>query len=262
MEEQPTDAEAAASARPRHVIEVEGNKFDLNALFGFSVLQELLRSLSKQQDAQMDLISKLREDLETANRNGDETAKRLKAEIDTKATEKALNALQQEVARDKQAAQRQHESFSNEVEKKFTKHEQRLESQQSKLYDCKVALDTKAESRTVEQLTTRVDSCATAVELADAKIALKARVDEVEANTTARHAQAEAQLESHDKRLSTLEDTAKTLATKAEMEALGQRCHAADEKQAEETKAVEARAEAALAEAGRVLEARHTPARE
>ena len=223
--------EAAPPSQPRHILEVEGSKFDLNGLFGFVVLQDLLRSLSRQRDAQMELITKLREDLETANRNGDETAKRLKAEIDLKATEKALTALALETSRDKTAMQRQHESFENEVGKRFTKHEQRLESQQSKLYDCKVALDTKAESRTVDALTTRVDSCSTAVELADAKIALKARIDEVEAATTARHQAAEVLGELHDKRISQLEDTAKTLATKAELEALGQRCHQADEKQ-------------------------------
>ena len=65
--------------------------FDLTALFSFQVLQDLLRSLSKQQDAQMDLIRGLRSDLETANSNGDDMAKKLKLDIDLKATDKDLD---------------------------------------------------------------------------------------------------------------------------------------------------------------------------
>jgi hypothetical protein len=154
-------------------LKVDGAKYDLNALFGFTVLQDLLRSLSKQQDHQLELIQQLREDLEAEKRNGEEVAKRLKAEIDLKATEKALTALALETSRDKTAMQKKHETFESEVSKKFAKHEQRLETQQSKLYDCKVSLDTKAETRTLDALTTRVDGCATAVELADAKLALR-----------------------------------------------------------------------------------------
>jgi hypothetical protein len=212
-------------------LEVDGLKFDLEALFSFRVLQDLLHSLGHQQDTQMDLISTLREDLETANRNGDETAKRLKADIDLKATEKALTALALETSRDKAAMQRKQESFESEAGKRFAKHEQRLDSQQSKLYDTKVALDTKAESRTVDALTTRVDGCATAVELADAKIALRARIDEVETAMTARHEASEALGELHGRRISQLEELSKTLATKIEMDRLEKRCQEADEKQ-------------------------------
>ena len=153
--------------------------------------------------------------------------------------------------------ERKHDNFENEVNKHFAKHEQRLETQQSKLYDCKVALDTKAETRTVDALTTRVDGCATAVELADTKIALRARIDEVEAATTARHVKAEAQLEVHGARLSKLEEYSLTLATKDETAALEQRCKDADHAQAEETKALEMRTQAALGDAVHTLEARH-----
>ena len=230
MDEEERAEPSSAVPASAHV-EIEGDRFDLNALFGFSVLQNLLRSLTKQQDSQMELIRQLREDLETANRNGDETAKRLKADIDLRATEKALTALALETSRDKTAMQKKQENFENDVGKQFTKLDQRMESQQSKLYDCKVALDTKAESRTVDALTTRVDGCATAVELADAKIALKARIDEVEAATTARHKAAEVLGELHDKRILQLEETSKTLATKTELETLGRQCKEADEKQ-------------------------------
>ena len=44
-------------------VAVNDSTFDLDALFGFKVLQDLLRSLSKQQDAQMELIRGLRADL-------------------------------------------------------------------------------------------------------------------------------------------------------------------------------------------------------
>jgi hypothetical protein len=37
-------------------LKVDGTKYDLNALFGFTVLQDLLRSLSKQQDHQPPLL--------------------------------------------------------------------------------------------------------------------------------------------------------------------------------------------------------------
>jgi len=243
-------------------LKVDGAKYDLNALFGFTVLQDLLRSLSKQQDHQLELIQQLREDLEAEKRNGEEVAKRLKAEIDLKATEKALTALALETSRDKTAMQKKHETFESEVSKKFAKHEQRLETQQSKLYDCKVSLDTKAETRTLDALTTRVDGCATAVELADAKLALRTRIDEVEKASTARHEAAEVQLEVHASRLTALEGHSKTLATKDEMANLEKRSQEADQAQREETKAVEKRGAANLSEATRVLEARHVRAEE
>ena len=254
-------ASAAPMMRASEVM-VGSDRYDLNALFGFTVLQDLLRSMGQQQDAQMELIRKLREDLEQSKKEGDETAKRLKAEIDLKATEKALTALALETSRDKTAMTKKVETFEADTAKKFEKHHQRLETQQSKLYDVKVALDTKAEARTVDQLTTRVDGCATAVELADAKIALKARIDEVESATTARHKATEVLNELQDKRLNALEEHSLTLATKVEVNDLATRLDEADAAQVEETKALEARREAALAEAVRVLEARHGRAEE
>ena len=107
------------------------------------------------------------------------------------------DGFQLEVSRDKAATDKKIETFESQTERTFSKHEQRLETQQSKLYDCKVALDTKAEQRTVDALTTRVDGCATAVELADTKLALKARIEEVEMATTARHDAADARLDAH-----------------------------------------------------------------
>ena len=257
-----TDEPAAAAASSSKDLVVNNATFDLDALFGFKALQDLLRQLAKQQDAQLELIQGLRADLGSANSNGDDVAKKLKAEIDLKASEKALTELALETSRDKTAMQKQHEQFSNETEKKFAKHEQKLETQQSKLYDCKVALDTKAETRTVDALTTRVDGCATAVELADAKIALRSKIDDVEAATGARHSKAEANLEMHGNRISDLERLSLTLATKEEMKDLEKRCVDADKAQADETRAVEERGKHALGEATRVLEARHAKAEE
>ena len=218
--------------------------------------------MSRQQDAQMELIRGLREDLETANKNGDDTAKKLKAEIDLKATEKALTALALETSRDKQAAQKKSEQFEKQVDTKFNKHEQRLEAQQSKLYDCKVALDTKAETRTVDALTTRVDGCATTVELADTKIALRNKIQEIEDTNTSRFEAIEVTQGLHANRIDALEDYAKTVATRAELQALDKACREADEALAKETAAVEERGAKALDDAKRMLEARHVKAEE
>jgi hypothetical protein len=247
---------------PSRPLNVQGSKFDLNALFGFSMLQDLLQTLSAQQDSQLELIKQLREDLTAANKAGKETAERLQAEIDLKATEKALVALQTETSRADAAMQKKQEQFEDKVEKRFDKVDQRLDSQQSKLYDCKVALDTKAEQRSLEALTTRVDGCATAVELADAKLAMKMRVDEVETATTKRHDATDAIVEQHSKRIGQTEDVTKTFASREEVKAVELRYQQADEKISAEIAAVEARAGEALEEAIKPLDARHARAEE
>ena len=248
------DGDAAAAAATS--ISISGVPFDLSALFNFQVLQDLLRQFKIQQDEQLELIKGLRADLTAASKLGDDSAHRLKAEIDTKASEKALTAFQLEVSRDKAAMEKKVETFENATQKTFTKHEQRLESQQSKLYDCKVALDTKAEQRTVDALTTRVDGCATAVELADTKLALKARIEEVEMATTARHDAADARLDAHGKRLDDLEAYQKTLATKEEVAGLEARMKKADEQAMREIVEVEKRCEERLKGSQHDLESR------
>ena len=248
------DGDAAAAAATS--ISISGVPFDLSALFNFQVLQDLLRQFKIQQDEQLELIKGLRADLTAASKLGDDSAHRLKAEIDTKASEKALTAFQLEVSRDKAAMEKKVETFENATQKTFTKHEQRLESQQSKLYDCKVALDTKAEQRTVDALTTRVDGCATAVELADTKLALKARIEEVEMATTARHDAADARLDAHGKRLDDLEAYQKTLATKEEVLGLEARMKQADEQAMREIVEVEKRGEERLMGSQHDLESR------
>ena len=172
----PSEPKAAGS-----MLKVDGQRFDLSALLNFQVLQDLLRSFSQQSEVQLEMIRGLQRDLEAEKRSGEEMVKRLKAEIDLKATEKALSALALETSRDKAAMQKKIEQLEASTQKKFDKHEQKMESQQSKLYDVKVELDTKAAQRTVDALTTRVDGCATAVELADAKILLKSKIEEARA---------------------------------------------------------------------------------
>ena len=154
------------------------------------------------------------------------------------------------------------EQFEKQVDTKFNKHEQRLEAQQSKLYDCKVALDTKAETRTVDALTTRVDGCATTVELADTKIALRNKIQEIEDTNTSRFEAIEVTQGLHANRIDALEDYAKTVATRAELQALDKACREADEALAKETAAVEERGAKALDDAKRMLEARHVKAEE
>lgn len=180
----PEAAPEAVPSEPKAVgsmLKVDGQRFDLSALLNFQVLQDLLRSFSQQSEVQLEMIRGLQRDLEAEKRSGEEMVKRLKAEIDLKATEKALSALALETSRDKAAMQKKIEQLEASTQKKFDKHEQKMESQQSKLYDVKVELDTKAAQRTVDALTTRVDGCATAVELADAKILLKSKIEEARA---------------------------------------------------------------------------------
>ena len=131
-----------------------------------------------------------------------------------------------------------------------------------KLYDCKVALDTKAETRTVDALTTRVDGCATTVELADTKIALRNKIQEIEDTNTSRFEAIEVTQGLHANRIDALEDYAKTVATRAELQALDKACREADEALAKETAAVEERGAKALDDAKRMLEARHVKAEE
>ena len=86
----------------------------------------------------------------------------------------------------------------------------------------------KAAQRTVDILTTRVDACATAVELADAKKVITERIDELEKTNNARHEQSEATQAMNTKRIITLEQLSRTLATKAEVSELEGRMNEAD----------------------------------
>lgn len=104
--------------------------------------------------------------------------KKLKDQIDSKSTEKALTALALETSRDKAAMQRKHDNLESSINRRFEKTEARAEQLQSKIYDCKVELETRlVNQQGVDMLTTRVDACATTVELADVKAALKAQQD-------------------------------------------------------------------------------------
>ena len=107
-----------------------------------------------------------------------------------------------------------------------------------------------------------MDSCATAVELADARIALKATIEENEAATTKRHYEAEDRLGAHDKILATHQDSNKHFASKKDVEDLQERCAKADVEQIEETARVEQRAATNLAEVNTTLEARHARSEE
>jgi len=249
---------ASQAAERRMNVTVDGNDFDLNALFSFAHLQDLIRQLIHQQHAHQRLIQGLRQDLETANRNGEATAKRLKDEIDTKATEKSVTALALETQRDKAAMEKRLENMESSMTKQFEKMDTRLETMQSKLYDVKVELETKAPQRVVDQLGQRVDQCATAVELADAKKGLGERIGELKDATEKRFDQNEAAIELNTKRILSVEAIQKKLATKEELMAMNEKLTEADATNAAEIGAVEARRAAALAEVKRELEIRHS----
>ena len=242
--------DVGGGSHSRHV-DLDGSKFDLNALFNFTHLQDFLRTLAAQQRQQMQLIQGLRGDLEKANREGEVVAQKLKAEIDTKATEKALTALALETSRDKAAMQRKHENLESTMTKRFEKNEAKTEQLQSKIYDCKVELETKAAQRTVDALTTRVDACATAVELADVKTQITTRLDESDKENNERHERNEATQQMNTKRIVAIEQMAKGLCTKKELEEVEGALKEKDQALLEEIENVESRGVAALAETKR-----------
>jgi len=242
--------DVGGGSHSRHV-DLDGSKFDLNALFNFTHLQDFLRTLAAQQRQQMQLIQGLRSDLEKANREGEVVAQKLKAEIDTKATEKALTALALETSRDKAAMQRKHENLESTMTKRFEKNEAKTEQLQSKIYDCKVELETKAAQRTVDALTTRVDACATAVELADVKTQITTRLDESDKENNERHERNEATQQMNTKRIVAIEQMAKGLCTKKELEEVEGALKEKDQALLEEIENVESRGVAALAETKR-----------
>eukprot|EP00900_Chrysochromulina_parva_P020050 jgi/Chrpa1/28046/Chrysochromulina_OHIO_Genome00010650-RA len=238
-------------------ISVDGTAFDLTALLNFSLLQDMLRKLAQQQREQATLIRGLRQDLEKANREGEAVAKRLKDEIDTKANEKALTALALETQRDKAAMEKRQEQLDSKMDHAFDKVDQRLEALQSKIYDCKVELESKAAQRSVDALELRVNEKASVLELADVKKELTQRVDSFEKTTEARFDRNEASTESNTKRIMSLEQRVISFASIEMVQEVERKMVEADAMNMAETQAVEARRAAALAECRRELEMKH-----
>jgi hypothetical protein len=238
-------------------ISVDGTAFDLTALLNFSLLQDMLRKLAQQQREQATLIRGLRQDLEKANREGEAVAKRLKDEIDTKANEKALTALALETQRDKAAMEKRQEQLDSKMDHAFDKVDQRLEALQSKIYDCKVELESKAAQRSVDALELRVNEKASVLELADVKKELTQRVDSFEKTTEARFDRNEASTESNTKRIMSLEQRVISFASIEMVQEVERKMVEADAINMAETQAVEARRAAALAECRRELEMKH-----
>eukprot|EP00966_Prymnesium_polylepis_P122314 2827625-Prymnesium_polylepis.1 len=219
MPDTATDVKAT-DVRNGDVLTVEADdvEHNLQALLSWNPLMDLLTSLSRQVASQQRQLEKVNAELEAHRKYTEEVKRDLQAQIDLKATEKALTALGLEVTKEKVETSRRFDSVTNDMAVKLKRVDQRAEAQAAKIADLRAGLDNKAEAVTVQKLMIRVDACATSVELTSVNSELVSKIGDLREEHDQRHEAAEGVLAVHGERLDKQSRTLENLATRDELE--------------------------------------------
>jgi hypothetical protein len=135
QEAKPEASKDEPATRRKTIVEVADEDFDVATLIGFGPLQDLIRSLVKQQAAQLQKIDELEVKLEKSRDENVALNAKLSEVLETKATEKALAALAVEVSKDKGATQKLISALQEEVRKDLGAASGRVDELQKEIGD-------------------------------------------------------------------------------------------------------------------------------
>ena len=189
---------------------------DLSMLVSFAPLQELVKSLARQQKQQAAHIEKVETKLQESREANEALHQRLQEVLDTKATEEAVAALALEMSKDRGTTEKAVGKFEAAVEKRLDNAEARVEELQGLLADAKRQIESKCDTHALEALDTRVGRCTTHEELSATKEELVTMLAQSQSTATQAVDGLQADAKRSAERLSSLESAAKTFEAKEE----------------------------------------------